>query len=109
MKGRNAPSIELWMGGRVWLITPVLKIGERNAPGVQIPPHPPSAQSNSQETEELISLEWRMTEPSRTYSLSLGKKYGVADKTISKWCEYYNLPSKKKSIKSYTDDQWLLI
>lgn len=41
--------------------------------------------------------------------VSLGKKYRVADKTISKWCEYYNLPSKKKSIKSYTDDQWLLI
>ena len=32
------------------------------------------------------------------------KKYGVSDKTISKWCEYYNLPSKKKIIKSYTDD-----
>lgn len=40
---------------------------------------------------------------------SLGKKYGVSDKTISKWCEYYNLPSKKKIIKSYTDDQWQLI
>lgn len=41
--------------------------------------------------------------------VSLSKKYGVADRTISKWCEYYNLPSKKKIIKSYTDDQWQLI
>lgn len=41
--------------------------------------------------------------------VSISKKYGVADKTISKWCEYYNLPSKKKLIKLLTDDQWLLI
>lgn len=30
---------------------------------------------------------------------SLGKRFGVSDKTISKWCKYYNLPYKKKDIK----------
>lgn len=37
----------------------------------------------------------------------LGKKYNVSDKTISKWCESYNLPSKKKEIKKYTNQEWL--
>lgn len=41
--------------------------------------------------------------------VSLGKKYGVSDKTISKWCEYYRLPSKKKEIKVYSENEWLLI
>ena len=36
----------------------------------------------------------------------LGKKYGVSDKAIVKWCISYNLPSKKSEIKSYTDEQW---
>lgn len=39
----------------------------------------------------------------------LGKKYGVSDKTISKWCEYYNLPSKKSIIKTYSNEEWELI
>lgn len=36
------PLQQRWTGGRVWLITPVLKTGGRNAPGVRIPPCPPS-------------------------------------------------------------------
>lgn len=40
---------------------------------------------------------------------ALGKKYSVADKTIAKWCEYYNLPSKKSIIKTYSDEEWDLI
>lgn len=39
----------------------------------------------------------------------LGKKYNVSDKCISKWCEYYKLPSKKSIIKTYSDDEWELI
>lgn len=36
----------------------------------------------------------------KTHSFnSLGKRFGVSDKTISKWCKYYNLPYKKKDIK----------
>lgn len=43
----------------------------------------------------------------RTVSfVELGKQYGVSDNAIRKWCIAYNLPSKKKDIKSYTDEQW---
>lgn len=43
----------------------------------------------------------------RTVSFTqLGKKYGVSDRAIVKWCIGYNLPSKKSEIKSYTDEQW---
>lgn len=38
--------------------------------------------------------------------VQLGKKYGVSDKAISKWCVAYNLPSKKKDINSYSDEEW---
>lgn len=44
-----------------------------------------------------------------TSFVALGKKYGVSDKSISKWCEYYNLPSKKSIIKTYSDKEWDLI
>lgn len=38
--------------------------------------------------------------------VQLGKKYGVSDKAISKWCIAYNLPHKKKDINSYSDEEW---
>lgn len=41
--------------------------------------------------------------------VELGKKYNVSDKTISKWCKAYNLPYRKKDIKSYSDEEWLYI
>lgn len=41
--------------------------------------------------------------------LQLSAKYGVSDKTISKWCVAYNLPHKKKDIKSYSDEEWELL
>lgn len=36
----------------------------------------------------------------------LGKKYGVSDKAISKWCKAENLPSTKTEIKKYSDEEW---
>ena len=33
----------------------------------------------------------------------IGEDFGVSDKAIAKWCIKYNLPSKKKDIKSYSD------
>ena len=39
----------------------------------------------------------------------IGKKYGVTDNAIRKWCDKYNLPRKKKDIKSYSDQEWKLI
>lgn len=38
--------------------------------------------------------------------VQLGKKYGVSDKAISKWCIAYNLPNKKKDINFYSDEEW---
>lgn len=38
--------------------------------------------------------------------LQLGAKYGVSDKSISKWCIAYGLPHTKKEIKSYSDKDW---
>lgn len=36
----------------------------------------------------------------------LGEKYGVSDKAITKWCIAENLPSRKKDINAYSDEEW---
>lgn len=38
--------------------------------------------------------------------LQLGKKYGVTDNAIRRWCKAYNLPSTKREINSYSDEEW---
>lgn len=38
--------------------------------------------------------------------LQLGRKYGVCDNSIRKWCKSYSLPSTKRDILHYTDDEW---
>ena len=51
-----------------------------------------------------------LKEEIRTTSfLQLGKKYGVTDNAIRKWCINYQLPSKKKDINSFTDEEWFKI
>jgi group I intron endonuclease len=43
----------------------------------------------------------------RTISFAeLGKKYGVSDNAIKKWCKTYNLPYKKSDINNYSDKEW---
>lgn len=37
---------------------------------------------------------------------TLGKKYGVSDNAIRKWCDNYNLPRTKKEINNYSDLEW---
>lgn len=39
----------------------------------------------------------------------IGKKYGVSDNAIRKWCDKYGLPRKVSEIKSYTDEEWTLL
>lgn len=39
----------------------------------------------------------------------IGEKYGVTDNAIRKWCQSYNLPSTKKRIKEFSDEEWLKI
>lgn len=36
----------------------------------------------------------------------IGKKFGVTDNAIKKWCDYYKLPRRKKDIDRYTDSEW---
>lgn len=46
----------------------------------------------------------------RTLSfLAIGKKYSVSDNTIRKWCQGYDLPSKKTDIKAIDDEKWQTI
>ena len=48
-----------------------------------------------------------LKEEIRTTSfLALGRKYGVTDNSIRKWCKKLNLPFKSTEIKNYTDDEW---
>lgn len=39
----------------------------------------------------------------------IGEQYGVSDKAITKWCKTENLPSRKKDINNFTDEQWELV
>lgn len=41
--------------------------------------------------------------------IQVGKKFGVTDNTIRKWCKAVNLPSKKKEIDNYSNEEWRLI
>lgn len=36
----------------------------------------------------------------------IGKEYNISDNAIRKWCKGYNLPSKAKEIKQYTEEEW---
>ena len=38
--------------------------------------------------------------------MEIAKEYGVSDKAISKWCERYNLPFRKRDINKITDEDW---
>lgn len=37
---------------------------------------------------------------------SIGRKFGVTDNSIKKWCKSYNLPSKKSDINQITNEDW---
>lgn len=41
--------------------------------------------------------------------LSLAEKYQVSDNGIRKWCKAEGLPTHKKEIDAYTDEEWALI
>lgn len=40
---------------------------------------------------------------------SIGKENNVSDNTIRKWCKNFNLPTKSREIRQYTDEEWELI
>lgn len=39
----------------------------------------------------------------------IGEHFGITDNGIRKWCKVFNLPTKKKDIISYSDEEWELI
>lgn len=39
----------------------------------------------------------------------IGEKFNVTDNAVRKWCDYYNLPRKKKDINQYSDKEWELL
>lgn len=41
--------------------------------------------------------------------VEIGKNFNVSDNAIKKWCKKFNLPSTRKEIKLYSDDEWVLI
>lgn len=41
--------------------------------------------------------------------VEIGKMYGVTDNSIKKWCIVEGIPSRKKDIKNYSDEEWTLI
>jgi group I intron endonuclease len=41
-----------------------------------------------------------------TSFVEIGKKFNVSDNAIKKRCIAYNLPSKKRDIKKYSDEEW---
>ena len=41
--------------------------------------------------------------------LAIGRKYGVSDNAIRKWCDAFNLPRRGSDIKNYTDEEWLIL
>lgn len=48
-----------------------------------------------------------LKEDIRKYSfVEIGRKYGVSDNAIRKWCKGYGLPYKKTLIKKISDEEW---
>lgn len=41
--------------------------------------------------------------------VDIGKKYGVSDNAIRKWCDSYNLPRLSSVIKQISDEDWAVI
>lgn len=41
--------------------------------------------------------------------VQIGKKYGVSDNAVRKWCDAFNLPRRAKEIKQFTDEEWTKI
>lgn len=39
----------------------------------------------------------------------IGLKFKISDNAIRKWCIKFNLPTTKKEIKQYTDEEWAII
>lgn len=41
-----------------------------------------------------------------TSFLEIGRRFGVSDNAVRKWCDGYNLPRKATEIKTYSKEEW---
>lgn len=57
-------------------------------------------------TEKPISREELKTKIRILPFTTIATEYNVSDNAIRKWCIGYDLPSKKKDIKKYSDEEW---
>lgn len=68
-----------------------------------------SCAGKSLQTEVPISRE-ELKSMIRTMSFTqIGKKFGLSDNAIRKWCDKYGLPKKKTEIKEYSEEDWQVI
>ena len=42
----------------------------------------------------------------QTSFVEIGRRYGVTDNAVRKWCDKYKLPRKVSEIKKYTTEEW---
>lgn len=64
-------------------------------------------QIQAQKSKINLTTREKLKKEIRTLSfVQAGKIYNVSDNTIRKWCEKFNLPSTKKEINSYSDEEW---
>lgn len=63
-----------------------------------------SQRKNNRPSRELLKQEIRQ------FSFKeLGRKYGITDNGIRRWCDSFHLPRTKKEILSYSDIEWDMI
>ena len=63
-------------------------------------------QSQHQHIFDTISRQ-ELKEKIRTTPFTvIAKEFNTWDKTIKRWCKIYNLPTTKKEINSYSDEEW---
>lgn len=54
----------------------------------------------------VVSREQLKTLIRTTSFTQIGKKYGVSDNAVRKWCDNYKLPRRVSEIKQYSDEEW---
>lgn len=73
------------------------ELGERNTTGMCLS----CANAKNRKIQDRPEKEQLLKELQSTNFTAVGKKYGVSDNTIRKWCKYYDLPTHIKEIKEY--------
>ena len=73
------------------------EVGHRNTTGLCLA----CANAKQRVVEDRPSKETLLAELKASNFTAVGRKYGVADNTIRKWCKYYDLPTHIGEIKTF--------